>query len=383
MNILSPELNLIFQISQSKPNVENIEKLVSQELNQDKLFALSLANGVLPLLHKELSKHKHTPMLNKFKNSANQIKYTNFFMSAQLLQLVLLLKENKINIIPIKGPLLAVHAYSDISLRPSSDLDILAKVKDLVAIAKILESMGYVSEKTTSAFTNPMVLKHFSDISFKHSQTGLIVELHWKLLKSASSTLADIETIFLNAINIPFQNTSLLSLPIEEEFLYLCVHAAKHRFERIEWMNDLNRLFDLYHDTYDWNKLLVIAQKEGYLNPYLLALLILKNHYKMNMSNTKTLKLMAQNKIHKLYIKVLTLHNDNYILKKKNDGIRWMELYFSINLEDSLTAKISHFKAVLFPLYIDDIIKMKSLPKFLSFFIYTKRISRFIFNKNT
>ena len=381
MKPYSNEFKLLLEASQIPPSTEVITELFNKGIHQGYLFSLAIANGVLPLLYGVLKTTSHINVDKSFQRQAIQIQNTNFVMSAQLLQIIHLLKEKKVELIPIKGPLLSQHAYKDISLRPFSDLDILAKEEDLLEISQTLLSLGYKSEKDLAVLKHPYILEKFSDFSFTHPQTGLVIELHWKLLKTATAVLSNIADLFENKISIPFQNTSLNSLPLEEEFLYLCLHGAKHRFERIEWMNDLNRLFELYHEKYDYQKLLSMAKKEDSLSSYLLALRILHLSYKRSISDTQTLQLMNGRKIKVLYEKVFSLHAKDYILQTKKEGIRWMELLFSIRLEDNFLKKIMILKSIIFPLYMDDILNMKKIPDSLTFLYYLKRLSRYIKTK--
>lgn len=372
----SNEFKLLIEASQITPSSSRILTLFDEGIRQKHLLKLALANGVLPLVYQELCKYPKILMDDDIKKYTIEIKNTNFFMSAQLLQLVFLLKEKGISILPIKGPALAQHAYKDIALRPFSDLDILAKRDDLQEISSTLLDMGYQNEKSLSALIHPFILKKSSDISFIHPDTGVVIELHWKLLKSVHEGLSNIPALFKQSITLPFQNTELSSLPLEEEFLYLCIHAAKHRFERIEWMNDINRLYELYCTTYDWNKLLDMAMEEGYLSAYLLGLLILNKQYQRNILDKSTQRLMQGKKVSYLYMKVLSLHADDYILKPKKDGFRWMEFFFSLKLEDSLTKKASLLASLIFPLYMDDVLSIKEQPSYLSFIYYLVRLKR-------
>lgn len=377
MKEISNEFKLLIEASQITPSANHIHAYIDEGLRSEYLLDLARANGVLPLIYHELRHYPQYTISDEIKEAVQEIKNTNFFMSAQLLQLIYLLQEKGINILPIKGPILAEHAYKDLGLRPFSDLDILAKETNLQEIADTLIAMGYHNEKELSTLSHPYILQNFSDLSFTHPDTGLIIELHWKLLKSAQAELSDISQLFERQITINFQNTQLPSLPLEEEFLYLCVHAAKHRFERIEWMNDLNRLYELYHKRFDWEKLLLLAKHEAYTNAYLLALSILKSHFNRSFSKT-THHLLHKKKIKKLHQKVFDLHADDYVLKKKKEGIRWMELSFSLQLEENLYRKLIVLKSTLFPLYMDDIIKIKKLPKFLGLLYYLSRLKRIL-----
>ncbi len=373
MQNLSKELLFLLDYSQDYFNHTLHESSLDKQLNLDYLFSLALANGVLPLLNK-------TNLPTIFAQENSIIQKRNFLMSAQLLHLVYLLKQKDINILPIKGPLLGQHAYKNISIRPFSDLDILVQREDLHEVSQTLLSLGYQSKHLIDSIKHPYVLKKFSDISFTHPQTGVIIELHWKLIKTASAELSNIKALFKNSHTVFLQNMKLKSLPLEEEFLYLCIHAAKHRFERIEWMNDLYFLLKEHKRDYNWQKLLMMAKNEKALMHYLLGLKILESDYKKEIPHLKTKELLTQKKITTLYQKVWDLHAQDYVLKEKKQGIRYMEIFFSIQLEESYLRKLSILKTVIFPLYIDDILSIKQLPASLSFLYYFARLKR-IFKK--
>ncbi len=357
------ELQLLLEIVQISPNKEKIGKLLKKGIKLEYLFNLASANGVLPLLEKVLTEKQVKLNLSQITKKVLEIKKTNFFMSAQLLQLNYLLQKKNIKLVPIKGPVLAVHAYKDLSLRPFSDLDILVQKENLTEVALTLLGLGYKCEHPIEALTHPYILKKFVDITFSHPKNNIIIELHWKLLKMASAELSCIQTLFKNSYTIHFQNTDLNSLPLEEEFLYLCIHAAKHRFERIEWMNDLKLLCLEHQDTYDWERLFQIAKKEKSMSSLLLALSILRKDFSLSLPSPIPLIILQQKKIDKLYKKVWALHADDYILQEKKKGVRYMELSFSIYLEDSYLRKLSLIKAIFFPLHKDDILARPKLAK--------------------
>jgi len=376
LRTLSPELGLILSTSKTFPNFQKLDHPLDKNINYDYILALALGNGVLPLLHESI--FSQCDIAQKFYTEIDNIKRKNFFMSAQLLHLNYLLQEKQIQVLPIKGPLLALHAYGDVSLRPFSDLDILVQIKDLIDVANLLLSLGYKNEHNLEALSNTYILNHFSDVSFFNPQNGITIELHWKLLKNTNAQLGNIANLFDNSVNISLQNTPIRSLPLEEEFLYLCIHAAKHRFERIEWMNDLSLLFQVHYKDYNWQKLLTMAEDEMALTPYLLALKILDQDYKQEVPHKASKRLLNNKKVLILYQKVWNLHAQDYILQEKKKGIRYMELFFAIQLEDNFLRKLSIFKTIFFPLYMNDILSTRQFPKPLNFLYYFIRLKRII-----
>jgi hypothetical protein len=67
-----------------------------------------------------------------------EIAKTNMLMTAELIAVMKLLKDNEIEAIAFKGPTLSQMAYGDITLRQFSDLDILIDQKDIYKASKIL-----------------------------------------------------------------------------------------------------------------------------------------------------------------------------------------------------------------------------------------------------
>jgi len=376
LHSLSPELKLIFNASKTFSHGQETDAFLEEKVNYNYLLALALGNGVLPLLNPNI--FSQCDIKQKFITEVDNIKRKNFFMSAQLLHLNYLLEEKQIQILPIKGPLLALHAYGDVSLRPFSDLDILVQRKDLLDVAHLLLSLGYENEHDLGVLSHPYILDHFSDISFFNPQNGITIELHWKLLKKTNAQLGNIENLFDKSINISLQNSLLKSLPLEEEFLYLCIHAAKHRFERIEWMNDLSLLFQVHEQDYNWETLLTMAKSEASLTPYLLALKILAQDYNQEVPHKASQKLLNKKKVLILYQQVWVLHTQDYVLQEKKKGIRYMELFFAIKLEDGILRKLSIFKTIFFPLYMNDILSTTQFPKPLSFLYYLVRLKRVV-----
>lgn len=377
----SSEFNLLLETSQVNPSTNSVDAILKETLNQEYLFNLAVANGTLPLLYAALSQHQQFEMSPYFKDESTFIAQKNFFMSAQLLHIIFKLREQNIEVIPLKGAVLAQHAYNNGALRPYSDIDILVQEKDLLRVADFLISLGYVNQEAILMLSHPFILKKFSDISFVHPVHHTIIELHWKLNKNDVSVLRDINALFENAIKISYQNQAFNSLPIEEEFIYLCMHASKHRWERLEWMNDINRLYERHQATYDWDKLLFIAQKENYYSAYFLGLTLLQKLFNQTIAHEPTATLMKNRKVDKLYKKVMLLHCQDYILSAKKSGMRYMELMFAIAVEDSLLKKLNIIKGIFFPLYTKDILSGPKLQKPFEVLYYFYRWIRIIKQK--
>lgn len=131
-NILSDEFKFLItccKIKYSENDISFIESyLNSQNIQYDDLIKLALAHRIIPLVYKSLNKLQMEKNIKKEKQSieflfANlkslylQIAKQNMLMSAELIRIIKLLKNNHINALVIKGPALSQMAYGDITLR--------------------------------------------------------------------------------------------------------------------------------------------------------------------------------------------------------------------------------------------------------------------------
>jgi hypothetical protein len=108
---------------------ERIRTLLQQDIDWAYLIQTAAQHGVMPLLYQSLNttcpeavpKANLAQLRNYFHTNAQR----NLFLTKELLKLLTLFETHSIPAIPFKGPVLAVSAYGNLSLRQISDLDIL------------------------------------------------------------------------------------------------------------------------------------------------------------------------------------------------------------------------------------------------------------------
>jgi hypothetical protein len=150
--------------------------------------------------------------------------------------------------IPFKGPLLGAYLFDDAGMRPSRDIDILVRSDDLGRVADVLESRGYVST-TTRPGGEPLTRGQQSmhrrfecEHQFWRASDRSVVEPHWALTPPTHAIDADFDGMFARARPMTLAGESVLMLAPEDLLLALCVHGAKHRWERLVWMRDVAAL---------------------------------------------------------------------------------------------------------------------------------------------
>jgi len=237
---------------------------VQSGLNWEKLYSLALSNGVLPLAFKSLNRCCAglipKDVLEKFKASARKTAITNLSMSSILLKLLTVLNQNNIIAVPFKGPLLAHSVYGNLSLRSFGDLDVLVNTFDVSQAYTLLTKTGYEPEIYLTNSQIIQFVKTEDNISFIHSQIGVIIELHWELSGNYLPRALTLDTVQPRIVKDDLLDHTVLTLGDEDLLIYLCIHGSKHIWHRLEWICCVNELIT-NNSKLNWTLVLQLANE--------------------------------------------------------------------------------------------------------------------------
>jgi hypothetical protein len=153
-----------------------------------------------------------------------------FFWSSELKGVLRALHQAGIAAVPLKGPSLAERLYGSPTLRTSRDLDLLVSVADLPRAEAALAAAGF-SPGTPDDYHRPWL---------RHSTT---LELHFNVENPLAFDF-HIASALRRARPSTFQGQPCSLLAPEDELLFLCLHAVRHRFERLSLLLDLHLAFE-------------------------------------------------------------------------------------------------------------------------------------------
>ena len=277
---LSPDLRFLMVCCQSNPSEADTAFIHSfiqhPTCNIQHLLTLSSQHGILPLVYKTIKKQlknqtiQHpTSNIQDWQAAYQQIAQRNMLMSAELIRIMKLLEENNIQALAFKGPTLAQMAYGDITLRQYGDLDILVDEKEAFKAAKLMTQNGHDAVLPLRIVSNKICLDTAKDFSLM-SKGGVHTELHWRLFekKFGISILSCTKDDKCQTVTI--NKHPLQTLQNEILLVYLCRHGAKHAFERIEWICDIDRI--ICNTEINWNEAIAIAEESHSKRAFYLAL---------------------------------------------------------------------------------------------------------------
>jgi len=167
-----------------------------------------------------------------------------------------------IPVMPLKGQLLSFDLYGDLGLRQSRDLDLAVAEEDLLKAIACLETMGWIPDPSTWFPLTPRqwasVLQHEYHLEFVHSQTGCLLELHWR---DRWETPDATRSRWNRSIPSVWQGCSIRLMSREDRTLYLCSHGGYHMWFRAKWLGDLARAHAA--GQLDWKAALSIGRTAG------------------------------------------------------------------------------------------------------------------------
>jgi len=276
---LRPEEKLILCCTRTRMDDANtglISALLQENIDWDYLLQAAFQHKVAPLVYRSLENVAPTgipgPIRAGLKEQMQAGIQGNLFLTRELLSLITLFNQHDIQVLPYKGPLLTASIYGDLMLRPFTDLDILVHKQDVLQAMFLLASGGYevirppsvaqINKSLQSSHVNQLINKSSwaYQLVMWHPNRECIVELHWHIMPKYIFSI-DPEHLWANLQPVTLGGVTLKSFPPEHLLWFLCVHGAKHQWERLNWLCDIAELIRAYPNL-NWEQ--IVAQAENF-----------------------------------------------------------------------------------------------------------------------
>ena len=168
----------------------------------------------------------------------------NLTMAAEALRLQRLFDEAHLPVLLVKGASLAMLVFGNLGLSGSQDIDLLVPWEALPAATELVARAGYRRFDPPPGISDAQLRQLLllrRDLGFVHQTTGLPIELHWRLFGNPHAMAED--SIMAASRDVLLTDTmGLRTLGDEDLFAYLCMHGARHWWNRLKWLADVNAL---------------------------------------------------------------------------------------------------------------------------------------------
>ncbi|HWZ98158.1 MAG TPA: nucleotidyltransferase family protein [Candidatus Dormibacteraeota bacterium] len=239
-DFLSVEWPLLLECSSPRPNSERIRALLSQNLSWKSLLSLAEEHGVIAQLHAQLRLASETEISSEVAKSLRerhraQLLFT-LSMTAELFRLLQKFRVAGVEAIVVKGPVLSMRAYGDPGLRQYVDLDFLIRARDLMQATRALMDSEYDPDVPIEAIEAGKIPGEYL---FMRPGTRLLVELHTEHTFRYFPRPLPMEDYFARRTEVALDGNRVPTLSAEDEFVLICIHGAKHFWERLMWVADV------------------------------------------------------------------------------------------------------------------------------------------------
>lgn len=225
--------------------VQRIRMLLRDGPNWERLFRLASFHRLMPLLYWHLnaaaSDLVSDEMLNVLRTWFIREATQALRQTADLLEVLRLLGDGDVFAVPYKGPALAALIYNNLALRRSCDLDILVGRRDVPRARQLLEGAGFRPPYPASRAGREFLLRNrCSEIFVRES--GCVVELHWAFTDGHLAFPLELEQLRPRLQMRSLGGSQVPTFAAEDLLLVLCVHGAKHCWDRLEWLCGVSEL---------------------------------------------------------------------------------------------------------------------------------------------
>lgn len=242
MSDVSKELSFLLFILREDLLDEGILKSYTSDLDWTLFVKLVMHHRVYPLVYMKFT------VLNTSLIPANVMEKLHHYYQTNTMKMLHLSREmnhicksltdSGIRTLLLKGPVLAIQLYGNLTHRTSKDLDILVHADDVEKAEEILVQLGYEMK-------DPYILNNWKKkshhLSFEHRKHRAQIEIHWRLNPHFSRSYS-FDKLWERRNDVTISNQTFYYLGNEDLLCYLTDHGARHGWFRLRWLMDIERL---------------------------------------------------------------------------------------------------------------------------------------------
>lgn len=237
---------------------QQIEKKLKRPLDWHYIFRTAQQNQIAPLLYDNLVKintegvvpHWVTKELARIYHSVG---YQNMRFCEELRNILLSFENLGIEVIVLKGAMLAGMMWKNVALRQMVDIDLLVWEHDIEKADPILSELGYIFCEDKSKEWYRSNLHH---LPYYKPDQEIFVEIHYHIVRPNKLFSIDIRKLWERAKAIRIEDVDTKILASEDMIIHLCLHLAySHSFiGAIKNLIDLSQTIRYYgeHIHWDW-----------------------------------------------------------------------------------------------------------------------------------
>jgi hypothetical protein len=268
-----PELSVLLASMHVRGAVEaEVNRALSSAPNWTRLVELALRHRLAPALLSALeaadTQLVPSDLLVALRTHCQRLRAHSLALLEELFSVLDALEQRSVTAVSFKGPLLGQQLFGDVGQRYPGDLDLLVHQEDVTTVCDVLEARGFVDAVRSAGTATMISSQHemYRRVQCEHLYIrdfdGAIVEPHWGLSQRALAVDVDYAGMLSRAEVATLCGRPVLTLAPPDLLLALCVHGAKHHWDRLAWIRDVAALLSCYPEL-DLETCLDTARRAG------------------------------------------------------------------------------------------------------------------------
>ena len=265
---LRPEVDLLCACIRPTPSGAIEDGHVRDRSIDWKKFAeLATNHHVLPLAYRTLKSEGNAgrvpaEWMDRLRVFQTAIAAYNLRATALLHRLQQMMESQGIQLIPIKGPALAVWAFGDVAMRQFEDLDLIVRREDLLRAVDLLEQDGFGLRELAGSVDRARYLATLQNWSLEKPGSPPL-DLKPVLVSHAFCGPSSAEFMASACRRIPVDGKRSLWMPGPEAMLLaVCMDGANEMWVKLSSVADAGALLAKHADL-DWGAFLSEAARFG------------------------------------------------------------------------------------------------------------------------
>ena len=259
----SAEWLVLLDCAAPRVRVDHLADLLQDSFDWRVLLRDAESHGVMPLLAERVLNLDHMlvppDIRDRSRESRRAFTACSLQMTAELVRLLERFAAVGIETLVTKGPALSVRCYGDPGMRQYSDLDLVIREKDMRRATQAMLDLGYQPRVPLSTIDAKKIPGEYA---FQKAGTHLLVEFHTERTFRYHPRPLRIEKVFERRASVTIDGRDVPALSLEDELVLICVHGAKHFWERLMWIADVAALISSGQPP-DWGRAMAAAGEAG------------------------------------------------------------------------------------------------------------------------
>lgn len=252
----------LLQCTSPRADLDRLASLVQSPFSWPVFLQGAEEHRVIPLVGANVKHLDHALIPPQIRDKLRELQPVQTLfalqLTAELFRLLAKLADAGIQVLITKGPALAVRCYGEPGMRQYGDLDLVVREADIRRATQAMLAFAYEPRVPLTAID---AQKTAGEYAFRKHGTDLLIEFHTERTFRYHPRPLQIEKVFERSAFVTIDGREVPVLSLEDELVLICVHGAKHFWERLMWIADVAALIS--RQQMDWDRVLAVANEVG------------------------------------------------------------------------------------------------------------------------